>query len=198
MKTRRNKGENIRKMLSNGDAYGNITKKLDVAASTVAYHARQMGIIKKAGGNRYDWAKIQNYINNNSFESCIKHFNITSSAVQYAIKHELLNIPAEHLPKRCGNGVIKTPMSEILVEKSTFSCNSNFKKRLVEEGILKYHCYNKVCMLHNTNTIIWCDEPIVLHLDHINGVRNDNRKTNLRFLCPNCHSQTKTYCGRNK
>ena len=35
-----------------------------------------------------------------------------------------------------------------------------------------------------------------MHLDHINGVNNDNRICNLRFLCPNCHSQTDTYGGK--
>src|SRR5690606_17948485 len=36
-----------------------------------------------------------------------------------------------------------------------------------------------------------------LQLDHINGISNDNRIENLRILCPNCHSQTATYAGKN-
>lgn len=39
---------------------------------------------------------------------------------------------------------------------------------------------------------------LVLQLDHINGKRNDNRIENLRLLCPNCHSQTPTFTGRNR
>jgi 5-methylcytosine-specific restriction endonuclease McrA len=34
-------------------------------------------------------------------------------------------------------------------------------------------------------------------LHHINGDRLDNRLENLELLCPNCHSQTDTYSGRN-
>lgn len=44
----------------------------------------------------------------------------------------------------------------------------------------------------------WCDKVLVLHIDHINGDSYDHRPENLRYLCPNCHSQTGTYCGKNK
>ena len=37
----------------------------------------------------------------------------------------------------------------------------------------------------------------MLQLDHINGINTDHRLENLRLLCPNCHSQTPTYCGVN-
>ena len=40
-------------------------------------------------------------------------------------------------------------------------------------------------------------KPLVLHLDHINGVATDHRIENLRFLCPNCHSQTETFGRKN-
>ena len=45
---------------------------------------------------------------------------------------------------------------------------------------------------------MWCGKEITLELDHINGDNRDHRVQNLRLLCPNCHSQTDTWRGRNK
>jgi 5-methylcytosine-specific restriction endonuclease McrA len=39
---------------------------------------------------------------------------------------------------------------------------------------------------------------LILHVDHIDGNRYDCRPENLRFLCPNCHSQTATWAGANR
>lgn len=44
----------------------------------------------------------------------------------------------------------------------------------------------------------WNGQPITLQIDHINGNNKDNRIENLRILCPNCHTQTDTFAGRNR
>jgi len=43
----------------------------------------------------------------------------------------------------------------------------------------------------------WNGKSIVLEIDHIDGNSENNRPENLRFICPNCHSQTETYKARN-
>jgi hypothetical protein len=72
------------------------------------------------------------------------------------------------------------------------SGTGTIRKRIKRDKLLEYVC--KIC----SNNGIWLDDKLTLHLDHINGINNDNRLANLRWLCPNCHSQTTTYCGRNK
>ena len=44
----------------------------------------------------------------------------------------------------------------------------------------------------------WNGKEIVLECDHKDGVRTNNKPSNLRLVCPNCHSQTDTFKGRNK
>jgi RNA polymerase subunit RPABC4/transcription elongation factor Spt4 len=56
---------------------------------------------------------------------------------------------------------------------------------------------NQICDICGM-TNEWNGSPIVFHLDHINGVHEDNNRDNVRLICPNCHSQTPTYAGRNQ
>ena len=44
----------------------------------------------------------------------------------------------------------------------------------------------------------WNGKKLALQLDHIDGDNHNNTLDNLRWLCPNCHSQTPTYCGKSK
>ena len=43
----------------------------------------------------------------------------------------------------------------------------------------------------------WMEQAIPLELDHIDGNSDNNDRSNLRVVCPNCHAQTDTYCGKN-
>jgi hypothetical protein len=85
----------------------------------------------------------------------------------------------------------KLPWDEVLIENSPYRLGAGRKARLIKEGILQNQCY--IC----GGSPEWMGQPLSLVLDHINGVRNDNRLGNIRLVCPNCNSQLPTFCGRN-
>ena len=68
---------------------------------------------------------------------------------------------------------------------------ARLKKIIIVNGLAQDIC--ALCGLPN----IWNNKPITLQVDHVNGNARDNRIGNLRILCPNCHSQTDSFCGRN-
>lgn len=84
-------------------------------------------------------------------------------------------------------------LSEILVENSTFTSRGTLIKRLVKELGWPNRCMIEGCPNPDPE---WNGKPLTLQLDHINGVNNDHRIENLRIICPNCHTQTETFCGK--
>jgi hypothetical protein len=83
------------------------------------------------------------------------------------------------------------PLNKILVTNSNYS-RVHLKTRLISNNFLPYICAE--C----GNVGDWNGKPLILQIDHINGVNNDNRLENLRLLCPNCHSQTENFAGKKK
>jgi 5-methylcytosine-specific restriction endonuclease McrA len=73
--------------------------------------------------------------------------------------------------------------------KDTHPGNLLIRARILDGELLEYTC--AMCDIDT-----WQGKKINLELDHINGDRSDNRLKNLRFMCPNCHSQTDTFRGR--
>jgi 5-methylcytosine-specific restriction endonuclease McrA len=84
---------------------------------------------------------------------------------------------------------------EISVEDA-FVIGGSLSSYKLHQKIKKYNLKDYKCSYCGISE--WNGKELSLHLDHINGINNDNRLDNLRFLCPNCHSQTDTYCGKNK
>ena len=62
------------------------------------------------------------------------------------------------------------------------------KKRLVASGV-------EDCCSECGQGPVWNDRPLTLQVDHIDGNRWNNQITNLRIICPNCHTQTETYAN---
>jgi 5-methylcytosine-specific restriction endonuclease McrA len=79
---------------------------------------------------------------------------------------------------------------EMFCENSTYP-RSRLRKNVINEKLIKYQC--SIC----GNEGEWLGKKLTLDLDHINGNHNDHRLENLRFVCPNCHSQTPSFRNKN-
>jgi len=126
---------------------------------------------------RYDWVAVQAYYDaGHTYRQCKAHFGFCAEAWTEAVRRGELRARARALP--------------VATLLSTTKSRAAVRRRLLNEGLLKNEC--SICGLHD-----WLGKAIVMQIDHINGVRDDHRLENLRMLCPNCHSQTPTYSGRN-
>lgn len=81
---------------------------------------------------------------------------------------------------------------EILVKRPDSDARTKpdlLRRALAEIGV------PNVCVACGVGAI-WRGLPLTLHVDHIDGDPTNNARDNLRLLCPNCHSQTATYCRK--
>jgi 5-methylcytosine-specific restriction endonuclease McrA len=129
------------------------------------------------GVRRYDWSEVQKFYDlGHSYRDCRARFGFSSMAWQKA------KVRGDIRPR--GRGM---PVDQLLAAPRD---RMHVKRRLLALGLLENRCGK--CGITE-----WLGAPLSMHLDHINGVRDDHRLENLRMLCPNCHSQTPTYAGRN-
>ena len=128
--------------------------------------------------------------NSNSANECLKKIGLSTGSAHKKLQERIkkLNCSTEHFGKIPYTA--KYSLDEILIENSSYANITRLKERLVNEKYLEYKC--EKCGINS-----WMGQALTLQLDHKNGIHNDHRIENLRFLCPNCHSQTETFSGRN-
>ena len=139
-------------------------RKAVAASLSYAQTLRELGLCA-TGGN---WRTLRVWIDR--WEIATDHFD-SRAAQREGLRHR---------PR---------PLSEILVERSSYSRN-HLKNRLYRKGLKERRC--EIC----DQGELWHGRPMGLILDHVNGVRDDHRLENLRIVCPNCAATLDTHCGR--
>lgn len=129
-----------------------------------------------------------------TLKEALSYFNLENKGNNYKTLYKRAkeeNVDTTHFVKHYNNaGVYKKLSIECYLVENSNSSRSSIKKRIIKEKLIEYKC-NECGLIDN-----WNNKKLSLHLDHINGINNDNRLENLRFLCPNCHSQTASYAGK--
>lgn len=138
------------------------------------------------GGPYYDLNLLREAVESSlTYKEVAQKTGMSRSNASKQIKR--FNLDISHFK---GTGKRPAPIERYLKDESGVQSN-NLKKRLVDEGYLKYVC--NWCGISK-----WRGVYLTLELDHINGNCWDNTLKNLRLLCPNCHTQTPTNKGKNK
>jgi len=99
------------------------------------------------------------------------------------------------IPNKSGKGINKPRKDKTKLEDILNGFYPNYKtftlkNRLFEEKIKEEKC-------EECNITEWNGKKIKFELHHLDGNKRNHKLENLKVLCPNCHSQTPTYCRKN-
>ena len=115
-----------------------------------------------------------------------------SSDLKYFLENKFSDFDTSHFQTRVSKEKrIERTEENVFVKDSTAS-QQTLRRWYRKGNYTPYQC--SICHLEP----MWQGKPLTLILDHINGINNDDRLENLRWVCPNCNQQLETTNGKNR
>lgn len=132
-----------------------------------------------------------------SVSSVLRMFGLSDAGTQHASMRDRirgLGLDTSHFGhSECVVGRLGSRLNHAEIFRYGSSHTTSTLRRIIKRDVL----LDEKCVLCNGETV-WMNKPLTLQIDHIDGDKHNNQLENLRFVCPNCHSQTPTFAGRNK
>ena len=185
--------EKILRLRSEGKTYSEIQKELNCAKSTISYHCSVNG---KENKGKHNVKLINNFTKNNQCSFCgskILKYGSQFCSTDCSNKSRSVVETEEQKIKRLERERLDELFKDYNgVEKQNKIKNFKFESLRARIILEQNNCCG------NCGISEWHGNKISLELDHIDGNNKNNNRENLICLCPNCHSITPTWRGRNK
>jgi Zn finger protein HypA/HybF involved in hydrogenase expression len=182
----------LEKHLKEGLSLRKISNLTGKSLTTIRYWSVKYQLKPKECYDKWNFKQLKPLIDSsNSKAEILEKMGLSLNAGNYGTlkryfeKYNIDNDLYKGNIKRNANRV-KYSDSEVFCKNSQYN-SAHLKNRVLKSELLEYKC------VQCGNEGEWNGKKLVLQIDHINGVNTDNRIDNLRFMCPNCHSQTETF-----
>jgi len=146
----------------------------------------------------------ERYLNGETAKEIGKTYNVYPNVVVSILRKHNVDIRMSGQPKGAASWskgkIFVTDKQRVQNAKALFSSGDIFK---YGEGTIRVHAkrilldtYGNTCSLCNTTE--WCNLPVPLVCDHIDGNSNNGSFNNFRLVCCNCDAQLPTYKSKNR
>lgn len=197
------KKNELKEQVDLGLSISKIAKQFSVSNTTIRYCLKKHGLKTNSTSGKFNYNNVELLesivLSSNTYSECLRKMELSTcgSGSRKCLKRYInkYNIPTEHMTGQ-SHSKNKPAHNRINLQDILSGSHPNYsggklKTRLISKGILENKCCE--CGLGSE----WNGKSITLQIDHIDGNSTNHALDNLRILCPNCHSQTKTYGSKN-
>lgn len=130
-----------------------------------------------------------------SYEEIGRRYGCTGSNIKKVAKRIGINLPQKRRVNECEKEYKHKIGYQKLLDGDSSIMRANYSPSAFKDDILKEQ--EGVCAICGMKPV-WNGKELVFILDHIDGHASNNKRENLRCICPNCDSQLDTYKSKNK